>query len=147
MDDPLGEERVLATVEALWAAYEVGSPEFFDFFAEDAAIFSPSFPTRLAGREAYRRHFGPYLAEQRRATQILHPQVLLVGEAALVTYHSRVRINYRSADNRTTLLLVPQGGRLKIAHMHTSPLAAPQPPAAGGLVEEIAVAWLAEDRS
>lgn len=147
MDDPLGEERVLAMVEALWAAYEVGSPEFFDFFAEDASIFSPSFPTRLAGREAYRRHFGPHLAEQRRASHILHPEVHLVGEGALVTYHSRVRVNYRSADNRTTLLLVPQGGCLKVAHMHTSPLAAPQSPETGGLVEEIAVAWTAEERS
>jgi hypothetical protein len=144
MDDPLREERVLATVEAVWAAYEAGSPEFFDFFTEDASIFSPSFPTRLAGREAYRRHFGPHLKAQRRASHILHPEVCFVGEGALVTYHSRVRINYSFVDNRITLLLVPQGGRLQIAHLHTSPLAAPQPAETAGLIEDIAVAWTAD---
>ncbi|HEY0512828.1 MAG TPA: nuclear transport factor 2 family protein [Thermoanaerobaculia bacterium] len=148
MDDShLREQQALATVDAVWAAYEAGSADFFDFFTEDASIFSLSFPVRMRGRESYRRYFGPYFQEQRRATQVLHAEVRLVGEGALVTYHSRVRVNYNSVDNRTTLLLVPEGDRLKIAHMHMSPLAVLQPSETSGLQEDVAVAWVPQEGS
>ena len=138
-------EQALATIAAVWDAYEAGSPEFFDFFTADATVFSASHPLRLEGREAYRRYFGPYLPEQRRATQVLHPEVRLVGEGALVTFHSRVRVQHSSVDNRATLLLVPDGGRLKIAHMHMSPLNAPQGAGGAGLQEDVAVPWVREE--
>jgi ketosteroid isomerase-like protein len=130
-------EQVLATVEAVWAAYEASSPEYFDFFTEDASVFPLSRPLRLQGREAYRRYFGRQFSLGKRASQILHPEVRLLGEGALVTYHHRIRTDFKSLDNRTTLLLVPDGGRLKIAHMHMSPLNSPQTSTPGGLVEEV----------
>ena len=147
-DDPPGRvSQALETIRAVWAAYETGSPEFFDFFTEDATVFSILHPLRLEGREAYRRYFGSYFQEQRRATQVMYPEVRLVGEGALVTYHSRVRVNHTSIDNRTTLLLLPEDGRLKIAHMHMSPLNAPQGSESAGLQEEVAVAWIREESS
>jgi ketosteroid isomerase-like protein len=129
-------ERVLATVEAVWAAYEAGSPEFFEFFTDNASIFSISVPTRIS-RDAYRQYFGPHLGEQRRASQILDPEVHLVGDGAVVTYHNRIRVNYNSVDSRATLLLVPEGDRLKIAHMHMSPLASPAGTDTSDLVEDV----------
>jgi ketosteroid isomerase-like protein len=139
-------ERVLATIEAFWAAYDAGDPGFFDFFTADAVIFSLSFPIRLRGPEAYRRYFGPEFTSESRATQILHPEVILVGEGALVTSQNRVRVNYRSVDSRTTLLLVPNGDALKVAHLHMSPLLIPSPADGRGLVEEVAAIAAPADR-
>ena len=135
LEDPRA-ERALATVEAMWAAYEAASPEFFDFFTENASLFSMSIPTRIR-REAYRQYFTPHLGEQRRASQILDPEVHLVGDGAVVTYHNRIRVNYNSVDSRATLLLVPEGDRLKIAHLHMSPLASSSATETSDLVEDI----------
>lgn len=136
-DDPRKVERVLATVEAVLAAYEAGSPGFFDFFTGDATVFSLSHPTRIEGGEDYRRASGASFQEPRRAVRTLHPEVRLVGEGALVTLHLRLRINYRFLDNRVTFLLVPEGEGLKVAHMHMSPLAASAPSETRGLVEDV----------
>jgi ketosteroid isomerase-like protein len=122
MDPLVTEERVLATLEAFWAAYEAASPKFFDFFTEDAAIFSVSHPVRLEGREAYRYYFAGFFDAQTRAVHLLHPEVRPVGEGALVTLHVRMRINYRFVDSRVTFLLMPDEEALKVVHFHMSPL-------------------------
>jgi ketosteroid isomerase-like protein len=132
-------ESVLAALDELWRLYEDAAPEFFDAFTEDASFFSPSSPLRIEGREEYRRLFGPQLGAQPRATQVLHPQVRLLGGAALVTIHSRIRVNYSSVDQRITAVIVREGGRLKIAHLHMSPLVAPAGSEPGERVEEITV--------
>ncbi len=131
-------QQVLDTIDGCWAAYEANSQEFFDFFTEDASIFSASLPTRLQGREAYRKVFGPQLGLQKRASHIFDPEVRLLGDGALASYHSRIRTKYNSLDSRITLLLVPDGEGLKIAHMHLSPLATPPATETSGLVEDIA---------
>lgn len=130
----------MATIEAAWAAYEAGAPEFFDFFTEGASIFPLSSRVRLVGREAYRRYCGEEFEEQRRAVQILNPEVHLLGESAVATYHERIRLDSRSVDSRVTLLLVPHppgSDLLKIAHMHMSPLTSPGSTELRGLVEDI----------
>jgi ketosteroid isomerase-like protein len=130
-------DRILATVEEIWAAYEAGSPEFFDYFTEDASIFSLSHPVRIQGREGYRRYFGHDFQQERRAVRLLHTEVRLIGDGALVSFHNRIRVSYNSVDSRGTLLLVPEDGRLKIAHLHMSPLVVTQLPEDRGLVEEV----------
>lgn len=131
------EELALATIEAFWAAYEQGSQEFFDFFTDDASIFAISAGLRFPGREAYRSFFGPKIGLQRRAAQVLDPEVRLMGEGALVTCHSRIRVHYRSVDSRVTLLLVAAGESFKVAHMHMSALQVPLGTGTSGLVEDI----------
>jgi ketosteroid isomerase-like protein len=129
--------RALATVEEIRAAYESGSAGYFDLFTEDAAVFPLSPRVRLHGREAYRSYAGTDLRDPERAVHVLHPEVLPLGDAALVTYHQRTRSGYQSSDCRVTLLLVPEEGRLRIAHLHMSPLATPGEDDARGLVEEV----------
>jgi hypothetical protein len=68
---------------------------------------------------------------------MLDPEMRWVGDGVLVTHHSRIRTNYQSVDGRTTLLLVPTGEGLKIAHLHMSPLPLAGEPAEPGLVEDV----------
>jgi ketosteroid isomerase-like protein len=132
-------QEVLATLYDCWEAYDAGTQEFFDFFTQDASVFSSSFPTRFQGLEAYRSFFSPQLASHLRGSHIFDPEVRLVGEGAVVSFHSRVRTQYNSLDSRMTLLLVPaEGGRLKIAHMHISLLGSPPATGTSGLKEDIA---------
>jgi ketosteroid isomerase-like protein len=134
--------QVLDTIDRCWAAYEANSQGFFDFFTEDVSIFSASLPTRLQGREAYRQVFGPQLGLQKRASHIFNPEIRLLGDGALASYHSRIRTKHNSLDSRITLLLVPDGPDgedLKIAHMHLSPLTTtPSATGTNGLVEDVA---------
>jgi ketosteroid isomerase-like protein len=129
--------RALATVEEIRAAYESGSAGYFDLFTEDASVFPLASRVRLQGREAYRRFAGSSFQEGPRAVHVLRPEVLPLGDAALVTYHQRTRSTYQASDSRVTLLLVPEGGRLGIAHLHMSPLASLGEDDARGLVEEV----------
>lgn len=137
MDDSERTEQILATVEAAWAAYESGSPELFDFFTADATVFPRQGAPRLDGREAYRAFVGRLPAAPQQAIQLLHTEVRLLGEAALVTCHERIRTDYKCDDHRVTLLLVPDGKVFKIAHLHLSPLSTPSRTETQGLVEEI----------
>jgi ketosteroid isomerase-like protein len=130
-------EEALAAVEALWAAYDAGSDGYFDSFTADASVFPLSSGTRLEGREAYRHHSGQRLRDQPRATHFLRSEVRLLGEGALVTCHLRIRAEYQSSDSRVTLLLVPEEGRLKVGHLHMSPLLTSQANGVEGLVEEV----------
>jgi ketosteroid isomerase-like protein len=133
--------RALATVEEIRAAYESGSAGYFDLFTEGASVFPLAARLRLQGREAYRRFAtASFRGEGPRAVHVLNPEVLPLGpagDAALVTYHQRTRSAYQSSDSRVTLLLVPEGGRLRIAHLHMSPLASAGEDDARGLVEEV----------
>jgi ketosteroid isomerase-like protein len=138
--------RALATVKAFWAAYDAGNVEFFSFFTADACIYPLSSPAPLRGPDAYQRFFGPELTAEARATQILHPEVLPVGEGALVTSQNRIRASYRNFDSRLTLLLIPAGDRLKVAHLHMSPLIVPPAPDPRGLVEDVAVPWALQEK-
>jgi ketosteroid isomerase-like protein len=137
MDSGDAVRRALATVEEIRAAYESGSAGYFDLFTEEAAVFPLAARVRLQGREAYRRFAGARFAEGPRAVHVLNPEVLPLGDAALVTYHQRIRSAYQSSDSRVTLLLVPEGGRLRIAHLHMSPLASMGEDETRGLVEEV----------
>jgi ketosteroid isomerase-like protein len=139
-------ERVRAALEASLAAYEAASPEFFDYFTEDASFFSPSMPTRIDGRDAYRRYFGPQLGLQRRASHLLDLELRMLADgAALATFHNRIRVNYNCVDLRATMVLVRQGELWKIAHLHMSPLNRPAATDTTGLVEDITLVPASED--
>lgn len=129
--------RALATVEEIRAAYESGTAGYFDLFTEDASVFPLSPRVRLRGREAYRGYAETGPRDPERAVHVLDPEVLPLGDAALVTYHQRTRSAYQSSDSRVTLLLVPEEGRLRIAHLHMSPLVSVGEDDARGLVEEV----------
>jgi hypothetical protein len=131
--------RAIDLMKAFWAAYEALAPELADFFTEDASIFAGSGSPRLEGHEAVRTWIGPRSEDQILALQVLHTEIRPVGDGFLVTSHNRVRMDYRSVDHRATLLLVPDGEVLKIAHLHMSPLSSfPTAEAVSrGLVEDV----------
>jgi ketosteroid isomerase-like protein len=124
MAERLTEEGVLAWFEQTVRAYEGGDASFFDFFASDVSLFVVSTPTRIDGREIFRDGFAPYFVGIERISQILSPEVRLLGpDAALLSFHNRILVRGISTNIRGTVVVArDRGDELKIVHMHNSPL-------------------------
>jgi len=121
------EKEVLSTMKKFQEAFEAGDPKFFDFFSKDMSLFSLSTPTRIDGLETYQHGFENVFTSGTRKSQILSPEVRILGEnAAVMTFHNRILVGGVSTNIRGTVVFAREGsGQLKCVHMHNSPLAAP----------------------
>jgi ketosteroid isomerase-like protein len=124
MPERLTEEEALAFLQKTVDAYEAGSDEFFGYFAPDASVFVVSTPTRIDGRDVFREGFGPYFFGTERISQILSPEVRLLGDdAAMLSFHNRILVKGVSANIRGTMVIARDDqGELKVVHLHNSPL-------------------------
>ena len=77
--NPLTEEEVVDNMKRWQEAFEAGAPNFFDFFDDHVSLFTLSTPTRVDGREVYRRGFEQFFLGTTRNSQILSPEVRLLG--------------------------------------------------------------------
>ncbi len=119
------------------AAYENGDNAFFDFFAKDASFFSVSSPTRIDSLEEFRRGFESQFTGGKRRSQILSPEIRVVGNTAIVSYHNRVAVGNVTSNMRATVVLVKGREGLKITHLHNSPLISVGVPPLGRAPEEV----------
>lgn len=123
----LTQSEVLKFVKGFAADYAAGGSEYFDAFARDASFFAVSVPTRIDSLEEYKSGFQKNFAEgQNRRTQVLSPEVRILGDdAALVTFHNRIQVNDVTTNNRVTMVIQRDGGKLEVSHLHVSPLDTP----------------------
>lgn len=126
-DHKLTEEDVVKTMKSWQEAFEAGDEKFFDFFDPSASLFTLSTPTRVDGREVYRRGFEQFFLGTKRNSQILSPSVRLLGDSgAVMTFHNRILVRGVSTNIRGTVVFAKDaGGALKCIHMHNSPLGQP----------------------
>lgn len=120
------QDEILQFLDDYRKTYEKGDDSFFSYFTHDASFFTISSPTRIDGREEFKRSFGAaFGSEVTRRSQFMAPEVRLVGDAALVTCHNRISVDDQVTNLRATLLIVRRGSELRIAHLHNSPLPLP----------------------
>lgn len=120
----LTEQEVLDWFEQALRAYEAGDESFFDYFASDASLFTTSTPTRIDGREVWKGGFAATFVGTERVSQILSPEVRLLGpDAALMTFHNRILVGGVAANLRGTVVISRDpDGTLQFVHLHNSPL-------------------------
>jgi ketosteroid isomerase-like protein len=140
--NPITQEAVVDNMKQWQEAFEAGDPAFFDFFDDSVSLFTLSTPTRVDGREVYRNGFEQFFLNTKRNSQILSPEVRLLGpESAMMTFHNRILVRGISTNIRGTVVFVRDGaGQLKCVHMHNSPLAQPtaaQPARAQSSLEDV----------
>lgn len=142
----LTEDQVVKTMKDWQETFESGNERWFDFFDKDASLFTVSSPTRIDGREVYRAGFAQFFLNIKRNSQILSPEVRILGEdAAVMTYHNRVLIRGISTNMRGTVVFARDAsGELKCVHLHQSPLA--QPTAIGADLKTVEDVTLLEER-
>jgi hypothetical protein len=133
MTMPLTEEEVLDWFGETIKAYERGDEVFFDFFARDTSLFTLSSPTRVDGIEVYKAGFAPFFVGTERISQILSPEVRILGDdSALLTFHNRILVRGMATNIRGTVVIQRQDdGKLAFVHMHNSPLTQTTAPAVG----------------
>ncbi|MCW5803566.1 MAG: nuclear transport factor 2 family protein [Deltaproteobacteria bacterium] len=125
---PITEKEVVDTMKAWQDAFEAGDPKFFNYFTKDMSMFALTTPTRIDGRETYEHGFAPFFLNRKRHSQILSPEVRLLGEgAAVMTFHNRILIEGVATNLRGTIVFErdDQSGTLKCVHMHNSPITQP----------------------
>jgi ketosteroid isomerase-like protein len=124
MPDALTQDEVLSWFSETIKAYERGDEGFFDYFARDVSLFVVSSPTRIDGIEVYKDGFAPYFVGTERVSQILSPDVRILGpDSALLTFHNRILVKGIATNIRGTVVIQRQDdGRLAFVHMHNSPL-------------------------
>jgi ketosteroid isomerase-like protein len=142
----LTEENVVQTMKNWQEAFEAGDERFFEFFDKSVSLFTLSAPTRVDGRDVYRRGFEHFFLGTKRNSQILSPEVRLLGDdSAVMTFHNRILIKGVSTNIRGTVVFIrDDNGDLKCVHMHNSPLT--QPVAQGQLDAAIDNITLLEER-
>ncbi len=141
------QQEAADTLRKFVDAYDATDPTFFDFFAPDASFFTISSVTRIDSLEEYRRGFEPFFtAGTKRRSQINSPEFQVVGDTAIVTFHSRIFLDSRVTNLRETMAMTKDAtGKIKIAHYHSSLLQTPTfVPPAGATPETID---LLEERS
>jgi ketosteroid isomerase-like protein len=137
MADGLNEEEINAFLKKWVAAYEAGENAFFDFFAPNASFFSVSTPTRIDGVEEFRRGFEEQFLGRKRRSQVLSPEIRIVGDTAIVSYHNRISVGGSTTNLRATVVIVKGKDGPKIAHLHSSPLASAAVPVAARAPEAV----------
>jgi ketosteroid isomerase-like protein len=123
----LTEEEVVDNMKSWQEAFEAGEESFFDYFDEHVSLFTLSTPTRVDGREVYRRGFEEFFRGIKRNSQILSPEVRLLGpDSAVMTFHNRIQVRGVSTNIRGTVVFIrDKAGKLQCVHMHNSPLTQP----------------------
>lgn len=138
--DALTKESVQQLLAQYSSTYDSSDPGYFDLFAHDATFFVLSCPTRIDSREEFQRSFALPGGTARRS-QILSPEIRLMGDSALVSLHCHVTVGDVQTYTRETLVVSRDiRGDLRITHLHISPQdmpGAPEFPAKS--VEEISV--------
>ncbi|MEU6576355.1 nuclear transport factor 2 family protein [Streptomyces sp. NPDC046805] len=126
--DAITREAVEQLLGEYQSSYETSSPDYFKLFAADATFFVLSSPNRIDSREEFQRVFSLAPGTTRRS-QILSPEIRIMGDSALVSLHSRVALGDEQHYLRETLVVTRDGrGALRIAHLHISPQEMPAVP-------------------
>jgi ketosteroid isomerase-like protein len=103
--------------------YDKADKKFFDLFAPDATIFALSSSTRYEGRAAFEKGFGPNFKADNRGSEIVSPEIKVLGDTALVSYYNRIQAGGKRIEMRSSLALSrDQKGGLAVTHLHNSPL-------------------------
>jgi ketosteroid isomerase-like protein len=114
------EQRVVASLDRSVNAFNAGTPEFFDEFAEDAMIFTVDSAEPIKGREQYRQQYQAALASVKREKTILDRSLQIIGNKAVVTQTAKIAEGASTADVRQTIVYGETAEGLKVMHLHTA---------------------------
>lgn len=121
-------QQVWRAVRAWNTAFERNDADgFFHYMHDDVSLFVPSCPYRIEGREPDRKGYDNGLATGRSRVvffQEMQPLITVIGNVALVTYHTRGCYGppgaERTVDMKETNVLVKENDAWKVLHVHLS---------------------------
>lgn len=105
-------------------AYCNGDPAFFDYFADDATVFSAGTSEALKGREAYRHAFAPKL-KGKREVKILEQSRQWFGERVVIAQTAQITHEGITANIRQTMVWGRSNKGWLVNHLHTALIGSP----------------------
>ena len=119
-------QKVIETERSAWEAIKNKQPAALaDYFADDATVLVEGSAYRLSGKANLLRALAAFIeSTDLRSYQLLEPQVVLLGDTALLTYYfSESGVTngkeYSSAG-KISMVFVKSGGAWRALHEHRS---------------------------
>lgn len=120
--------EVLNTIKAWNNAFAANDPStYFKFIHEDITLFLPSCPFRIDGKQDDREEFEYSLKKGWTRVgyfQELQPNIQVIGNTAIVTYHNRGSygdgVTEKTIYLKETDVLIKESGQWRIIHIHVS---------------------------
>jgi hypothetical protein len=72
-------------MESSLRLYANGDKRFFDYFTEDARIYSVESSEPIVGRKAFQASFGPEFSKTKRKVAVLSADAQVIGEQAILS--------------------------------------------------------------
>ena len=118
------EDNLQQLVHAFNDAYGKGDPAWFDYFADDATIYSNGAAEPIVGREAYRSEFEKTLTTEKRAINVVQQDEQMMGDTAIVMQLIDVFMSRTHLIVRESTIWKRSAGSWKVAHLNTSVISA-----------------------
>lgn len=119
-------QKVIETERSAWEAIKNKQPAALaDYFADDATVLVEGSAYRLSGKANLLRALAAFIeSTDLRSYQMLEPQVVLLGDTALLTYYfseSGVAAGKEySSAGKISMVFVKRGGVWRALHEHRS---------------------------
>ena len=122
------QQEVLQTVREWNNSFSANDPEtYFRFIHDNVTLFLPASPYRIEGKQDDREEFEYSLKKGWTRVgyfQELQPNVQVIGNTAIVTYHNRGTYGMGESEKTVNLketdILVKEDGKWKVIHIHVS---------------------------
>lgn len=107
------------------AAFANGDESWFNYFADNATIYTINATEPFRGRAAYQENFR-YLLKEKRKVDVLKRDVQAMGDTAVVMELVEVTQSHIATLFRQSTIWRKEGNDWKIIHMHTASVGVPR---------------------
>jgi len=107
-------------------AYAAGDLRFFDFLRDDVRVYTVDSSEPIVGRKAFESYFGPTFTKTKRTVSVVHSDLVMSGERAVLSQTLQVTAQGVTANYRQTVIWEQASdGRWQMTHIHNATVGQP----------------------
>lgn len=114
------------TMKGSLRLYDNADIKWFDSLSDDATVYAIGTAEPIVGRKAYERNFGKLLTANKRKTKVVHQDVRMMGDTAVVTQTLQIKQLDTLSNVRQSVVWSKLGRSWRIRHLHSALIGQPQ---------------------